>query len=481
MKLHLKLLLIVAGSTALFLVSIFFQQWRLGGWLEKLSKTSLAALEEREWQNAENVHRSVQHAVGGSLERGEMEKFVKLLSAQRNLQGLLEVSLFNRDGVVTYSSDDSALKKTLPSELSPLLKDKPEQHRRLTDEAFEIYQPQPIQADCRRCHTAWPESGIAGVMSFRFSTAGLVKAKTQTAASISQLRRSYLTEGLVTSIGVGGLFLVIAFVVIRRQVTLPLHRVIQRLTSASTEVRASARQISTASQSLAEGASEQAASLEETGASLEQMASMTKDNAAHAAEANSLAMRARRVADAGAADMQAMSGAMNDLKTSSDQIGKITKTIDELAFQTNILALNAAVEAARAGEAGLGFAVVADEVRRLAQRSAQSAKEVTANILGATARTTQGVAISQKVAQSLRDIVDQVRQVDQLISNVATASKEQTQGLAQINTAVSQMDKVTQSNASGAQESASAAEELNTQAEGMHEAVAELQRLVGGH
>ena len=151
---------------------------------------------------------------------------------------------------------------------------------------------------------------------------------------------------------------------------------------------------------------------------------MTKRNAEHAAQANTLAQEARNAAEMGATDMQAMTTAMHEIKTSSDDIAKIIKTIDEIAFQTNILALNAAVEAARAGEAGAGFAVVADEVRTLAQRSAQSAKETANNIANAVTKTAQGVHISEKVAASLQEIVTKARQVNELVAEVATASKD---------------------------------------------------------
>jgi methyl-accepting chemotaxis protein len=176
-----------------------------------------------------------------------------------------------------------------------------------------------------------------------------------------------------------------------------------------------------------------------------------------------------------------MNTAMGAIKASSDDIAKIIKTIDEIAFQTNILALNAAVEAARAGEAGMGFAVVADEVRNLAQRSAVAAKETAVKIEGAISRSAQGVQISNKVAQTLNDIVTKARQVDELAAEVAGASREQTQGITQINVAVGQMDKVTQSNAASAEESAAAAQELNAQAVVMKKSVNDLLKLVGGH
>lgn len=258
-----------------------------------------------------------------------------------------------------------------------------------------------------------------------------------------------------------------------------LVRVSETLNEGASQVVSAASQVSGSSQSLAEGASEQAASIEETSSSLEEMAAMTRRNADNAQNANELAKQAREAADKGVNDMQTMSAAMEAIKMSSNDISKIIKTIDEIAFQTNILALNAAVEAARAGEAGMGFAVVADEVRNLAQRSAAAAKETADKIEGAITKTGQGVEINSKVAAALNDIMTKVRQVDELVTEVAGASREQTEGITQINTAVGQMDKVTQSNASSAEESAAAAQELNAQAGIMKQSVAELLKLVG--
>src|SRR6478752_10129043 len=190
---------------------------------------------------------------------------------------------------------------------------------------------------------------------------------------------------------------------------------------------------------------------------------MAKRNSEGAVRAKDLAQQARRAADAGTNDVAAMNQAMAAIKASADGIAKIIKTIDEIAFQTNILALNAAVEAARAGEAGAGFAVVAEEVRALAQRSATAARETAAKIEVALQKSNEGAATSVEVAGMLTEIVGQVRTMDTLVVEIAKASVEQSQGLDQITKAMTEMDRVTQANAATAEESASVAHELSTQ------------------
>jgi len=326
--------------------------------------------------------------------------------------------------------------------------------------------------------------GSAGRIGNDFVAAvGVLRESTNREAE-SSAKRIEATVGssqwlaLATSVVVLLLGSLIAYF-ITRSICRVLQALVTELNTAAGQTTAAAQQVSAASQSLAEGASEQAASLEETSSSLEELASTTKRNSDNAQQANDLTKEARAAADRGATDMQAMSAAIEAIKIAGDDVGKIIKTIDEIAFQTNILALNAAVEAARAGEAGMGFAVVADEVRNLAQRSAQAAKETATKIEGSISKTAQGVEISEQVAQALNAIVSKTRQVDELAKEVASASREQTLGISQINTAVSQMDKVTQSNAASAEESAAAAQQLNAQAATMTDSVHGLLKLVG--
>ena len=252
------------------------------------------------------------------------------------------------------------------------------------------------------------------------------------------------------------------------------------LENGSQQLAAASGQVSSASQRLAEGASEQAASLEETSSSLEEIATVTKRNAENAHQAKEYSHQARTAAESGLAEMENMISAMSEIHKSGDKIAKIIRTIDEIAFQTNILALNAAVEAARAGEAGLGFAVVADEVRNLARRSADAAKETAEIIEESIIKSRAGSEISRQVAEGLSVIVSKAREVDDIVGQISLASEEQSQGVALINTSVNQLDTVTQGNAAAAEQSASASEELRSQASLLHEMVADLRTMVTG-
>ncbi len=239
-------------------------------------------------------------------------------------------------------------------------------------------------------------------------------------------------------------------------------------------------QVSGASQSLAEGATEQAAGLQETSASLEQMTSMTNHNADNAQQAKTLSFEARKSADAGTDAVGHLNEAIGQIQNSSDETAKIIKVIDDIAFQTNLLALNAAVEAARAGEAGKGFAVVAEEVRNLAMRSAEAARTTSGMIQESVQNAQNGVSIAHEVSDVLGDIVQHITRTTDLIGEIAATSQEQAQGVDQINGAVTQMDKVTQQNAANAEESASASEQLSSQAQSLKEMVHELTVLITG-
>jgi methyl-accepting chemotaxis protein len=284
-----------------------------------------------------------------------------------------------------------------------------------------------------------------------------------------------LTCGMVLIVS-----LLVPLVLVNRSVVQPIRTVVDQLTSTFDQTVQGLQQMTAVTQTLARGSAEQAASVEETSSSLEELSSMTVSNTDHVQQANQLAGSARKAAEAGATEVSGMMKVMDVIKSSSDDVARIIKSIDEIAFQTNLLALNAAVEAARAGEAGRGFAVVAEEVRALAGRSAMAARETADKIEAAVSRTAQGVASSARVARMLEEILTKIRQVDQLASEVAEASRQQSQGIDQINGAVAQIDAITQSNASSAQESVAAIEKMNLQTQALNGAVSQLMALVGG-
>jgi methyl-accepting chemotaxis protein/methyl-accepting chemotaxis protein-1 (serine sensor receptor) len=238
-------------------------------------------------------------------------------------------------------------------------------------------------------------------------------------------------------------------------------------------------QMAASAQSMSQGAAEQAASLEETSASMEEIAAMTRTNADNSQQAAALMAEAARVLDQSNQSLADMVGAMSSIRESSNRVSKIIKTIDEIAFQTNILALNAAVEAARAGEAGMGFAVVADEVRNLAQRSAQAARDTTALIEGAIASSSEGSQRVSQAAESFAAITERVTEVKRLVDSVSVASGQQAHGIEQVLQGIRQMEKVTQTTAATAEESAAASEQLNAQAGTTMRLVERLEAMVG--
>ena len=246
---------------------------------------------------------------------------------------------------------------------------------------------------------------------------------------------------------------------------------VKAVREASDSIHIGADEIATGNADLSARTESQAASLEETASSMEELTATVRHNAEHAREANALAEDALQSTGHGASVVQSVVEKMHGIAQSSDRIAQIISVIDGIAFQTNILALNAAVEAARAGEQGRGFAVVAGEVRGLAQRSAQSAKEIKALIDESVAQIEGGSELVERAGEAMQKVSGSISRVAQMMGEISASSQEQSTGIEQVNQAVVQMDRMTQQNAALVEQAAAAASSLHDQTRQLKAAV----------
>lgn len=240
-----------------------------------------------------------------------------------------------------------------------------------------------------------------------------------------------------------------------------------KIRNAAGQIGNGSEQIASASQTLAQGSSEQASAIQQIAASVTDIANKTKDNAQKASEVNDIVVNAKHDADEGNRCMREMIVAMKDINESSENIQKIIKVIDDIAFNTNILALNATVEAARAGEQGKGFAVVAEEVRNLAGRSAEASRQTAEMIEDSIAKVKHGSVLAGETEKALEVISKLIEKITDLSANISSASNEQAAATSQIDDALAQVSQVVQTNSATSEECASASEELSGQARGL--------------
>lgn len=254
-------------------------------------------------------------------------------------------------------------------------------------------------------------------------------------------------------------------------IIISLNSTIKKINESAEHVSMGSYQVADGSQALAQGATEQASAIQQLSATINEINEQVSNSAKNATNAKEISEISMMEVENGNQKMIAMTEAMTEISLSSNQISKIIKTIEDIAFQTNILALNAAVEAARAGAAGKGFAVVADEVRNLASKSAEAAKNTTALIEGSIKAVEKGTKLVDETAKSLTKIVESTKQTSELINEIAEASQTQAQSITQITQGVEQISAVVQTNSATAEESAAASSELSTQASILKELV----------
>jgi hypothetical protein len=483
MKLHTKLVFaLLTGLLGMFLLTQVYQQQRNRSLMAQLSQENLSLLKNREQLHVDNIYQTIDPVVTDAVDKGEMAKLSELMRLYGKIEGLLDYSIYDAQGIATYSSQLNLVRNRhrLATEIMDQTRTAREPVHRRTQEAFEIYRPIIATAKCLECHETMEKNKIGAIAVLRYSTRALVNADTAWKKSLGRIEHMHRNIMIGATVILVLFSFGLAFWTVRKLVTTPLSEVITQLKLGAAELAGSSTEMRTGSESLSDDANRQAAALEEISVSLEQISSMTLRNKDDAAIARELASETTLAASSGVGSIQEMAEAVQAIKSSNDNIADIIKTIDEIAFQTNLLALNASIEAARAGEAGLGFAVVAEEVRNLAQRSATAAKDTAARISDSITKSSRGVLVSGKVTKNLHDIEAKARRLDELIQNISAASAEQSAGIQQVKEAVSEVDSVTNRNASGAEESAKLSVELQSHARDLEDSVEALLRLVHG-
>ncbi len=452
--------------------------------MQLFSNSNTQELKKFQIQAAEKLFGSVNVYLRKKIKMGNKAGLKVVLRRQKGVEGIAEVSVYNRDGQTVYASDSAFVGNTMDNEARQRVYATKKKLTLWTDKGVEIYDPQIITRKCTVCHIhddwAGREGEIGGVTYFRASTAAYHSQEVQNQANIQAVKDSstFIIAGSLAVIVVV-LSLLVVFLT-ARYVTRPLQRIIDVLAGGSQNVSESTSQVSNVSHSLADNSARQASFLEQLAASFEQMAASTQMNAQNAGEADVLMQSTNKVVHKTSDSMTQLSRFMNEMTTASKETLKIIKNIDAIAFQTNLLALNASVEAARAGEAGAGFAVVAEEVRNLALRSADAARNTNQLIDGMVRKVSDGSLIVESTSTAFVELSGSSSKVGNLLNEIAAASSEQAKGIREVNQSLSEMEGVVHKEVEDARTTATASTDMKNQAQQMHTVVNRLVGMIGG-
>ncbi|MBL0732730.1 MAG: HAMP domain-containing protein [Desulfosarcina sp.] len=476
MKLNFKLTLsLLIGLIVVLSVAQIIQHKNMSGIISELSVSNMQLLKEREVENALNIFNSVDRAIAGSLERGEMEKFTKLIKAQKKVKGLLEFSLFDKNGNVTHSSDSSFIGNKLTGDLKKKLFSDNKIIIKHTVDSIDIYKPQPITGDCVRCHMSWKEGGTGGVTYFRFSNKALKTAGLNSQTVMAKMQTTSLKSSFFS------LFLIIVLCVIlmtyfvRKFVGIPLGQFVGFLRLFEKDEGDLTRRIPVKTEDeigelsglfnafigklntvilkvqnvvkLVQGkVQSQTESVSEATSAINGIASMTGHNSENANNANKLMQTISEEFFMASEAMKLVIESIEELAEKSDQTVKVIQNIDGIAFQTNLLSLNAAVEAARAGDAGVGFAVVAGEVGNLAKKSAKAAKNTSELIEATIQKTDSSKEQVEKTKAAFEKVEARLKKTSILMSDIASSSTEQFQSIEDVNNLLKNIDHASKEN-----------------------------------
>ncbi len=518
MRLYTKLILsLVVLLVAVLAVAQTFQYYNVTKLIADFSQSNLQLMKQREEQASNNIFSSVERAVAGSLERGEMIKFTKLLAEQHKIEGLLEFSLHDRNGVVTHSSDPAFLKQNIPDATKEHLTNKPEKYVQWTDDAIEIYNPLIVNNDCIRCHTSWKVGESGGVMHFRFSREALIRAEQQAASILASMKTTVLMDAGLGLMGIVLVLIIAMHFLLRKLVSRPLRKIntrfediaqgegdltarievtsqdgigklgvsfntfiekLQRmigniandavvlsdssggLSQLSEKMSDDATQMTEKSNSAATAVSEMSAgmtavarTMEEASANVSTVATATEQMDATINDIVHSTTEANQISEEAVALTRTATDMMNRLGQAAQDISKVTETITEISEQTNLLALNATIEAARAGEAGKGFAVVANEIKELARQTSDSTKEIKDKNTGIQDSTISAVKEIEGVSRI-------ITKVNQIVSTIATSMEEQSETTRSIVSNITQASEGIQDASTRVTQSASYSSEI---------------------
>ena len=481
MKFQNKLILAFAATVIVVVTVIGLLQYlSTNHLLSRLSDDNVALLSKQQEARAVSLNDAIQFSIQRFLERGQMEVFSEVPKLQQQVEGFKEFSLYNQKGLVTYSSDKAALKRPIDPDLKARLYQSPEKLVRETNEIIEIYQPVVTVKSCLECHDDQKAGTVCAVSVCRLSTEATATMKRQCKQGAEQISQAGLANSLVTVLA-GGVFAVVIAFLVARSIARPILHVADDLSASSRQTAAAAAQLGSAGNSLVDTASEQAAASEECAASVSEMREQArKSNQLTDGASEMMKENLRKSGDSLRAIVD-INQRMSEMQADSGEMRKIMKSIDEIAFQTNILALNAAVEAARAGEAGTGFAVVAEEVRALAMRSADAAKSTQKLLDNMAHRISDGAVATKGINDNFEAIVETATAMGDRIEKITSTGREVLSGLEQVTKASEQGAQASQRVAAISEETGAASEELNAQARATAEIVSRLNAIIHGH
>lgn len=467
MKLHTKLILTLLVS--LFLVVslaqiLQYQAARTN--ITQLAQSSAQALETQGRNNARTIHKAIERAVAGSLEKGEMDQFRELLEDQKQVPGLLEFSLYNPEGVITYSAQSESIGKKLPDQIREKIANATGTIEQESDLAFEFFTPQIITKTCIECHDDWKVGEKGGIIYHRFSTKPLRDAEKQATTILAGVTQTALVQSSITVIGILLVVMGTMFLLTRKLIEKPLETVLEgfnkvsqgnlteriqvrsndeigqmlggfnqlverlqrsiqmvadsagnlsgsanRLTDSSARMSCEAEKMSSLSDLVASSTTEMNQNLAGVTTTAEQMSQSVLSIERSIGGINDTlkgvsgkCSKASVLSTEANTHGQAAGSAMDRLAKSANEIGTIIETITSISSQTRLLALNATIEAARAGESGKGFAVVANEVKDLAASTAKATQLISDQINTIKIDTTAAVQIIQKTLAAMTDV-----------------------------------------------------------------------------